>query len=258
MKLNMQYKMWLWHAFTHLVSILGVTYIIISQQYNYLWLLIPSIFIAGMFVNIGLHRYLSHGSFTTGPIRDLILRYGTVLTGLGPSIMWVTAHRHHHEHADTEHDFQNPNIIGSFRSWFTLYPKTTFSTKYGIQAARNPHNRFIYRHYFKIQFALYAIIALINPLLVVVLLAVPMIACFHGAASIGVITHLWGYRVIDSKDTSYNNVLASILSLGEGWHNYHHSMPRDHRCGHKWWEIDPPAWIIEKMLMTNDKPIRKN
>lgn len=252
-KLNMQYKMWLWHIFTHTVSIAGLIHIFQTGQLEYLWLLIPSIFIAGMFVNIGLHRYLSHQSFKTGPIRDLILRYGIVLTGLGPSIMWITAHRHHHDTSDTEHDFQNPNIIGKFRSWFTLYPKTTFPTRYGIQAARNKHNRIVYKHYFKIQFALYATMTLIDPMLTVVLLAIPMIACFHGAASIGVITHLWGYRVVDSKDNSYNNVFASVLSLGEGWHNYHHTFPKDHRCGHKWWEFDPPAFIIEKLLLVNDK-----
>lgn len=253
---TMQSKMWLWHVFTHLISIVGLFFIFYSEQLHYLLFLIPSIFIAGMFVNIGLHRYLSHRSFKTGYIRDLILRYGIILTGLGPSIMWVTAHRHHHNTSDTEEDFQNPNIIGKFRSWFTLYPKTNFPVKYGIQAARNKHNRIVYRYYFRIQLMLYSVMTLINPMLTVVLLAIPMVACFHGAAAIGVITHLWGYKVVkDENDTdhSYNNIFASILSLGEGWHNYHHSYPQDYRCGHKWWEFDPPAFIIENFLLVNKK-----
>jgi stearoyl-CoA desaturase (delta-9 desaturase) len=113
---------------------------------------------------------------------------------------------------------------------------------------RCAHSRFIHDHYFAIQFALYALCFIINPYLAVILLAIPMTITFHGAASIGVLTHTWGYRIAETTDKSTNNWLAAIMSGGEGWHNYHHAHPSDHRNGYRWWELDPPAWIIERFF----------
>jgi len=251
--MTMQQKMWTWHTWNHLIALLGI--ILIFSTGNY-WLLIPAVmlgFVTNMTANIALHRYLSHKTFKTGKYRDLFLRYISIYAGLGPSIMWVVAHRQHHADSDTDQDYQNPRTIGKFNSWFTIYPKTQFKTIYGKDIIKCKHSRFIYNNYFKIQAACYTILFLINPWLPIIVMAIPMTITFHGAASIGVLTHIWGYRVLDTKDKSTNNWFASLLSCGEGWHNYHHGRPGDHRQGHKWWELDPPAWIIEKFFIVNDR-----
>lgn len=248
MKITMQHKMWAWHTWSHVAFIIGLSAIIVNGQWGYL---IPAFILAFMsqvFVSISLHRYLAHKSFKTGNLRDVFLRYITIWTGLGPSIMWVMAHRHHHAYADTPEDFQNPRIIGAMRSWFTVYPKFKLSPRWGKDLYSNHHNKFIYNNYFKIQFIAYILLFAINPYLCFIVLAAPAVACFHGAASIGVLTHLWGYRVHNSKDTSTNNILANILMPGEGWHNHHHARPGDYRFGHGKFEWDPPAWIIEKFF----------
>lgn len=248
MNITFQHKMWMWHSLTHIISIIGLYFIFMNNQWEYLLILPFSIFFAGMTVNIGLHRYIAHKSFKTTKIKDIFLKYSTLFSGLGSPIMWGVAHRHHHAYSDTEKDFQNPRIIGKFRSWFTIYPVTKFSPKLAVDLTKCTHNRFLHKHYFKLQFLLLIIVFLINPYLIPVLLTIPMVACFHGAASIGVLTHFNGYRPLDTKDYSTNNWVASILSLGEGWHNYHHGKPADYRHGHQWWELDPPAWIIEKVF----------
>ena len=79
---------------------------------------------------------------------------------------------------------------------------------------------------------------LIDIRLAAALYALPAIGCFHGAQSIGVLPHLWGYRRYNVNDKSHNNWLASILALGEGWHNNHHHFPSSAKQGFYWWEID--------------------
>jgi stearoyl-CoA desaturase (delta-9 desaturase) len=69
--------------------------------------------------------------------------------------------------------------------------------------------------------------------------------CFHGAQAIGVLPHIWGYRNHNVNDKSRNNWLASVLALGEGWHNNHHANPGRWWQGEKWWEFDPPAFMIK-------------
>jgi len=90
-------------------------------------------------------------------------------------------------------------------------------------------------------------IFLVHPLLPLFALSIPAVGCFHGVSAIGVIPHLpWsGYRTHNSADDSRNSPLASLLSLGEGWHNNHHAFPSRYFHGEKWWEVDPSRWIIE-------------
>ena len=72
------------------------------------------------------------------------------------------------------------------------------------------------------------------------------------AGAFGVIPHSkhFGYKVVESKPhcTAVNSPLTSLISWGEGWHNYHHTKSKDYRHGHKWWELDPPAFFIERIF----------
>jgi len=35
-----------------------------------------------------------------------------------------------------------------------------------------------------------------------------------------------------------------VLTLGEGYHNFHHEFPNDYRNGIKWYHYDPTKWLI--------------
>ena len=92
---------------------------------------------------------------------------------------------------------------------------------------------------------------MINPWLIIWCYAVPACGGYMMISSATVIAHMHGYIVIPTKDSAKNSWIASLLSLGEGWHNYHHARAGDYRHGHKWWELDPAAWIIEHIVKTN-------
>lgn len=38
--------------------------------------------------------------------------------------------------------------------------------------------------------------------------------------------------------------MGIVITLGEGYHNYHHTFPRDYRNGHLWYNVDPSKWLI--------------
>ncbi len=232
----------------HLVLIIGI-YFTTSWYYVLLGILMY-IFVGIFGANISMHRYLSHKSFITGPIRDKFLKYISILPCFGSPISWGALHRHHHAHSDTEKDIQNPKVVGALRSWSSLYPHTNISPRLVSDLLRDNDIKFIHNNYFTIIMFLYTFLFIIDPLLLVWGFVFPAVLSFHGSATIGVIPHYsWaGYRVAESKDDSVNSPLASLLSLGEGWHNYHHYKPTDHRHGHKKWELDPSAWIIEKLF----------
>jgi stearoyl-CoA desaturase (delta-9 desaturase) len=50
--------------------------------------------------------------------------------------------------------------------------------------------------------------------------------------------YLFGSRRFDTNDTSRNNAVLAILTLGEGWHNNHHRCAVSTRQGFRRWELD--------------------
>lgn len=249
--MNYGTKVQLLTLINHIFLAIGIFY---TTEWNWIWLgIIMYIFTGLIAANISMHRYLSHKSFKTGPKRDKFLKYVSILACFGSPISWSALHRHHHAHSDTEKDIQNPKEIGALKSWSSLYPNTSISPRLVGDLLRDNDIKFIHNYYFRIVLAIYITLGLINPMILIWGFVFPAVLSFHGASAIGVIPHYkwFGYKVAESKDDSVNSPLASLLSLGEGWHNYHHHKPTDHRHGHKWWELDPSAWIIEKFLRTD-------
>jgi len=247
--MNYGTKVQLLTLLNHIVLAIGIYY---TNNWSLLWLGLLMYLFVGLFAaNISMHRYLSHRSFETGPLRDKFLKYVSILACFGSPISWAALHRHHHKTSDTETDIQNPKAIGALRSWSSLYPETNISPRLVSDMLRDKDIKIIHNNYFKIIAGIYIILILIDPMLLVWGFVFPAVLSFHGAAAIGVIPHYsWaGYRVVESTDDSVNSPLACLLSLGEGWHNYHHYKSSDYRHGHKWWELDPSAWIIERIFI---------
>jgi fatty-acid desaturase len=240
-------------AINHLIAILALVYMFTEYQWHWLWITIPvTIFVTVVCVNIGLHRYISHASFKTGARRSKFLIYLTVIAAFGSPLSWTAMHRYHHAKSGSALDNQSPKNIGYVRAWLTLYDSITVPPAMVKDIIRNHDCMFVHRHYFTLLTAYVLILFVINPLLPVFAFCIPAAMCYQAAGSFAVIPHnsRFGYKVLPSRehDDSVNSPLASLLSLGEGWHNYHHTRPGDYRHGHLWWELDPPAWVIERFF----------
>jgi stearoyl-CoA desaturase (delta-9 desaturase) len=51
---------------------------------------------------------------------------------------------------------------------------------------------------------------------------VSTVLCYHGTYTINSLSHVFGRQRYRTGDTSRNNWLLAIITLGEGWHNNHH------------------------------------
>ena len=74
---------------------------------------------------------------------------------------------------------------------------------------------------------------------------VSTIAVDHATFFINSLGHMWGSRRYDTPDTSRNNPLLAVLTLGEGWHNNHHFYMSSARQGFLWWEVDVSYYTLE-------------
>ena len=203
--------------------------------------------------NIAIHRFMAHRSFKTTPIKAKILKYLTIIPAFCSPLSWTAMHRYHHMYSGSKQDNESPERIGYIRAWLTLYDPITVPKEMVKDILKDKDYMFITKHYWTLLLSYIAILYAIDPLLGIFAFSFPAACVYQAAGAFGVIPHMkqFGYIVVKpNKDcTAVNSPLTSLISCGEGWHNYHHTIAKDYRHGHKWWELDPPAWFIERIFL---------
>ena len=59
------------------------------------------------------------------------------------------------------------------------------------------------------------------------------------------LAHAIGEQTYSKHHTAYDSPITAILTLGEGFHNFHHEFPHDYRNGIRWYHYDPTKWTIQ-------------
>jgi len=201
-------------------------------------------------INIGYHRLLSHRSFKTYKPVEMLLSLIGSLTVMGSPLAWVAVHRQHHRYSDSELDPHSPHRIGILRSWMGFWGKVEISSMTTKDLRKENYQKFLHNYYLPINLIYVLLLSFIDPWLIIFAWAVPAVLIFHSAGAFDVIAHIQGYRSYNTSDQSKNSWIANIITMGEGWHNNHHAKPSAWKQGEKWWEIDPPSWIIRLIRLT--------
>jgi stearoyl-CoA desaturase (delta-9 desaturase) len=232
---------------THLVSIAGLVWLFQSQQWHYLLISLGFYWTIGVLgINIGFHRLISHRSFKTWKWMEYFLGLVGTITTVGSPLAWVALHRKHHKHTETELDPHSPYRIGWVRAWFGIWKVNRLDPKTIKDIRKQSFYKLTHKYYIPINVIYCAALMLIDPMLAVFAYALPAVLVLHSTSAIIVIAHMHGYKTYALRnDESRNSWIASLITLGEGWHNNHHAYPGNWKSGEKWWEIDPPSWIIK-------------
>ena len=121
------------------------------------------------------------------------------------------------------------------------------STKYIVHLLHDKVCVFFHNHYGKILWISHITIALINLDLWLYFIILPSYITFHQFSIQTSITHCknLGYRYSNTNDDSVNVPWVWPITLGEAWHNNHHSDPKNSNFSRHWWELDPTYWVIK-------------
>jgi len=244
------------------VSIVGVIWV------GWSWTAIgvaAVLYLARMFAITGFyHRYFSHRSFkTTRFVQFVFAVLGNSAAQRGP-LWWAAHHRHHHMCADTAEDAHSPVVHGFWWShvgWFLANGNFRTRLERVRDYERYPELLFLDRYDMLVPlvltgslFAAGAALAAWAPQLhtnglqlVIWGFSVSTVLTYHATFTINSLDHMWGTRRYATADTSRNNVVLALLTLGEGWHNNHHHYPATARQGFFWWEIDVTYYVIKVM-----------
>ena len=58
------------------------------------------------------------------------------------------------------------------------------------------------------------------------------------------LAHCWGARTFSKEQSAVDNYILAFLTVGEGYHNYHHTFASDYRNGVRWFHFDPVKWTV--------------
>ncbi|RFS84663.1 acyl-CoA desaturase [Actinomadura spongiicola] len=221
-------------------------------------------------ITVGYHRHFTHGSFKAKRPLKIFLALAGSLAMEGPVIMWVADHRRHHKHSDKEMDPHSPWRFGS--DWKAL-TKGLVWAHYGwlFDGARTSKRRFAkdllddpdirrihlaFPGLVAVSFLLPALIGGMISMSWAGFLTALFWAGFvritlvhHVTWSINSICHTFGKEDFEVRDKSRNVWWLAIPSLGESWHNLHHSDPTCARHGVLKGQIDISAriiWLLER------------
>jgi stearoyl-CoA desaturase (delta-9 desaturase) len=230
---------------THLIAIYGIWHLVINGMNNYFYISIFLYYFLGIFgFNIGYHRLLSHRSFKTSKLIEYVLSVLGTLTAMGSTIAWVAVHRQHHKYSDKPGDPHSPHLLGGLRTWLGFWGNIKISPAFIKDIRKDKFHKFLHKNYLTIHLSWLLLLFIVDPLLIVFVYAIPAVLIFHAVGAFDVLTHLHGYRTYDTADKSHNSWLANLVTPGEGWHNNHHANSGAWKSGEKWWEFDPPSWVI--------------
>ena len=213
-----------------------------------LWIL------TGLGITAGYHRLFSHRSYRA----HVLVRSAYAVFGAAAwqqSILdWSSDHRRHHREVDTDGDPYNAKrgFWWSHMGWVMLDDPIYQRNHDNVRDLYNdPVCRIQHRFYFPISLicnlAVPALLGVLTDDLWGMLLyagLVRVVLVHHFTFLINSVAHIAGKQPWSQANTSRDSWWLSILTFGEGYHNYHHAFESDYRNGPRWYNFDPSKWLI--------------
>lgn len=218
----------------------------------------PAAFLAlwlftGLGVTAGYHRMFSHRSWwAPRPVRAVLLVLGAA-SWQNSAIAWCSKHRTHHQHTDTDRD---PHSIDKGFWWAHML---------WVMVDGKDHNDFDnvpdlnddelcqwqHRNYLALSTAFNVAVpvalGLVTGRMLGMLLwagLLRVVVLHHLTFFINSLAHMWGHQPWNDDGSARDNPVLAYLTLGEGYHNFHHEFPGDYRNGIRWYQFDPTKWTI--------------
>jgi len=212
-------------------------------------------FATGLGITAGYHRLWSHRSYTA----SFPVRFGLALLGAGAlqgSIRWWSrAHRAHHRYTDTDKDPYSvqKGIAYAHVGWLLMKQNPSRAGRSDITDLNaDPLVLWQQRYYLVIALSM----AFVFPTLVAGLGwgdwlggyffagVARLVFVHHATFCVNSLAHTLGDQPFDDRNSPRDHFLTAILSLGEGYHNFHHEFPTDYRNAIRFYQYDPTKWLI--------------
>jgi len=211
-------------------------------------------FWTGLGITGGYHRLWSHRAYQAKWIVRLILCIGGAAAYEGSCKWWSRNHRAHHRYTDTNKDPYNAKrgFFYSHLGWMLVKQKAK-NIGYADISDLNRDPMILWQHKYYLPIAM--TFGIILPVLLGSLwgdmrgaffyaCAMRITFVHHATFFVNSLAHYLGDKTYSDLHTAFDSFITAVLTLGEGYHNYHHEFPSDYRNGIKFYHYDPTKWLI--------------
>jgi stearoyl-CoA desaturase (delta-9 desaturase) len=252
-------KDWVNILFLTLTPVIGIVGTIAYTWYAGFALWMPLLTL-GMYLAVGIsicagyHRFFSHKSYEAAkPVQYFYAFFGA-MAAQNSILWWSSSHRVHHKYVDK--DWDPYNIQRGFWWAHILWifyrndkRDDTFANSPDLLA--NPIVMWQHRWNKVILilggFGLPTLIgaAFGNPLAGLLWGGfLRLVIIHHTTFFVNSLAHQLGKPLFNAEVSAKDNWLVALLTLGEGYHSFHHRFPADFRNGIRWYQWDPAKWWI--------------
>ncbi|ATY60390.1 acyl-desaturase [Cordyceps militaris] len=212
-------------------------------------------FNTGLGITAGYHRLWAHSSYKASTPLKIYLAFVGAGAVEGSIRWWSRDHRAHHRYTDTEKDPYSvrKGLLYSHLGWmvFKQNPKRTGRTDI---TDLNEDPVVVWQHKNYLKSVIFT--ALIFPTVFCGLLWNDWLGGFvyggilriwfvqQATFCVNSLAHWLGDQPFDDRNSPRDHVVTAIITLGEGYHNFHHEFPSDYRNAIEWWQYDPTKWAI--------------
>ncbi|KAL1921875.1 uncharacterized protein VTP21DRAFT_10517 [Calcarisporiella thermophila] len=212
-------------------------------------------FCGGISITAGYHRYFSHNSYRAHWSLRLFYALFGASAVQGSIRWWVRGHRAHHRYLDTDKDPHNAHrgLFWSHIGWLIMRrPRSKIGYADVSDLDSDPIVRWQHNNY--------SLIAIFMSFILPTAIAgfgwgdwrggyfyagAARLACVHQATfCINSLAHYLGDATYDDRHSPRDHFLTAFLTMGEGYHNFHHAFPIDYRAAVGFWQWDPTKWWI--------------
>lgn len=228
------------HILPFLAVFTGVTWRAVALAFVLYWSRI-------FFITAGYHRYFAHRTYRLNRFWQFVMAFGGTTAAQKGPLWWAAHHRDHHRFSDTPEDIHSPRkgFWWSHVGWILCnrYKGTKFDRIRDF--AKYPELRFLNR-YDWIGPWMTGIVSYVIAGMPGLLIGFfgSTVVLWHSTFTVNSLAHVWGKRRYVTTDTSRNNWLIAIITMGEGWHNNHHHYQSTAQQGFYWWEWDPSFYLL--------------
>jgi len=230
-------------------------------------------FWTGLGITAGYHRLWAHKSWSARlPLQIFLAAVGGGAVE-GYIRWWSRGHRAHHRYTDTTKDPYSvrKGLLYSHIGWMVMKQNPKRIGRTDISDLNDdPVVVWQHKNYLKVVFFM----GLIFPTLVAGLgwgdwwggyIYAGILRIFfvqQATFCVNSLAHWLGDQPFDDRNSPRDHLITALVTLGEGYHNFHHEFPSDYRNAIEWFQYDPTKWCIAlwaKMGLAYDlKEFRSN
>lgn len=251
-------KDWVNIAFLTLTPVIGVAGTAAWTLFNgFSWwmpVLLVSMYLAvGISITAGYHRFFSHKSYEAHPLAQMFFAFFGAMAAQNSILWWSASHRVHHKYVDQDWDPYNIRRGFWWAHIFWIFHRNPESGNFSNARDLEQNKIVMWQHRW------HKVILIVGgfgiPTMIGALFGDPIggllwggftriVVIHHTTFFVNSLAHSWGRRIYSHEQSARDNWAVAVLTLGEGYHSFHHRFPADFRNGIFWYQWDPSKWFI--------------